>query len=185
MKQTVVVILVVFMIYVPNILAELPDDDCLCKCPCFSIVGKWLWQDNSIVQCYPRNESDGTCVSTNGQHAVWRELTAGGYEVEWSTSQSPHVLSIETVYVADDGTKLVGSDNRGRLIKCLKMKLKRRPAFEFEEPNVVKANITPEEKNDIYPEYGNIVNEDDRSKEVKDSPEKIRVMNEIKDQLRK
>lgn len=218
MKRVIVFVLLINIIYVPNILSFIRDD-CLCLCPCFSINGKWLWQDNSIVICYPSDMDHGTCWSTNGQHGKWRELTKGGYEVEWTTSQSPKILSVDTVYVVDDGTKLIGSNDKKESIQALKMKLKQEDKteitkgvksftevkalgeievidkiealkevklpeedevrahedveipheFEFKpEPpkrdKIIEADIPPEE-DVIYPEYGNMVNEDDQPEE--------------------
>ena len=75
----------------------------------------------------------GMCRSTDGTLAIWRELVDGRYELEWGRSDSPHVLDIQTMSIINDGTRLIGKDKNGYIIKALKMKLKREHRVELPE----------------------------------------------------
>lgn len=100
--------------------------------------GRWLWNNSEIVTCYPKGTAYGICRSTNGTLAKWRELVDGGYEIEWGYSNRPGIISIEVMYVVNDGTKLIGSNRKGVLLKALKTKLKTKPEFVTYEENNIK-----------------------------------------------
>lgn len=115
----------------------------------------------------------GMCRSTNGTLAMWRELVDGGYEIEWGYSDRPGTISIEVMHVVDDGTKLVGSNKDGRLLKALKMKLKRRK--EVEDSTVIQEVGTVE---------SDIIDEDDVELPQKvTSPDVLKVLEDIKGQM--
>lgn len=106
---------------------------------------------------------------------MWRELVDGGYEIEWGYSDRPGIISIEVMHVVDDGTKLVGSNKKGRLLKALKMKLKR-------TKEVAVSNVTQE----VSLAESDIIDEDDiESPQKVISPNVLNVLEDIKSQINK
>jgi len=107
-------------------------------------------------------------------------LTSGGYEIQWSQSDGPHNLDLETMHVIDDGTKLIGSNQQGQVVKATKIKLKRADLTvndPVQEDSIIEDDIIdvvedelPEETEDVSP----------RGK----SPETIKMLEEIKNQIK-
>ena len=70
----------------------------------------------------------------------------GRYEIEWSASNMPHVLDIETMSVVDDGTRLIGQNREGQMVKALKMKLKRGETAPIPEDEIYSPDFDPDDK---------------------------------------